>query len=137
MNLLAIRCSDVRTITQASSCAKSFLIRRIRLLEFFRGCGAINRRQCGQNLCLQRYEVNAPKECSAFSYCFHVSFRTDTFVRTVTTCATGVFTRFDAYHSLEVTCPTSVPEGVKRLPYLLAYGNRTCKPLAMSVSRVA
>jgi hypothetical protein len=34
LKLLAIRCSDVRTIAHASSCAKSFLIRRIRLLEF-------------------------------------------------------------------------------------------------------
>jgi len=47
-------------------------------LEFFRGCGATNRRQCGQNLCLQRYEVDVPEECFAsFSYCFHAPFRID------------------------------------------------------------
>lgn len=31
------------------------------------------------------------------------------------------FIRFDAYHSLEVTCPTSVPEGMKRA---LSFGLR-------------
>ncbi len=54
---------------------------------------------------LQRCEVNAPRECSAFSYCFHVPFRT-IFARTVTTCAMGSFTTSDAFHSLKVTRPT-------------------------------
>ncbi len=44
LNLLALRCSDVGTIAHASSGAQGFLIGRVRLLEFFRGCGTTNRR---------------------------------------------------------------------------------------------
>jgi hypothetical protein len=34
----------VRTIAHASSGAESFFIGRVRLLEFFHGCGTTNRR---------------------------------------------------------------------------------------------
>lgn len=75
LNLLAIRYSDVRTIADASSGAKSTLIGHIRLLEFFDGCGATHRRECSKNLCLQNYEVSAPSVCSTFANCFHVPLR--------------------------------------------------------------
>ncbi len=60
-NLLVVRCSDVWTIAHASSSAEGFLIGPVRLPEFFRGCGGANQRQCGQNLCLQDYEIRAPR----------------------------------------------------------------------------
>jgi hypothetical protein len=72
-NLLVVRCSDVWTIAHASSSAEGFLIGPVRLPEFFRGCGGANQRQCGQNLCLQDYEIRAPRAaCSSLSDCFHV-----------------------------------------------------------------
>jgi hypothetical protein len=76
LNLLAIRGSDLRAITHASSGAESFLIGRVRLPEFFDACGATNRRYCGQNLCLQTYEVHASMVSSVFFYCLHFPFLT-------------------------------------------------------------
>ncbi len=77
LELLAIRCSDVWTIAHVSSSAEGFLIGPVRLLEFFDGCGGANQRQCGQNVCLQNYKIDAPRAvCSSLSDCFHVPFLT-------------------------------------------------------------